>query len=324
MKILLTGARGMLAHDVARVLERNNHLVVKTDIQQGADDIMRLDIRDRDGVFAFVREYSPDFIFHLAAETNVDLCEERPDHAFKVNAEGTENVATAALVYDTPLLYVSTAAVFPGDKAEPYTEDDEPAPVNVYAKAKLEGERLVRSLLERYFIVRAGWMIGGYDLDKKFVFKLIRQLMAGAKELYAVHDKYGSPTFTWDLAENMLLLVSSGRYGLYHCSNKGTATRYDIACELVRLLGLQEDVKVVSVDSSQFPLPAPRGRSEMIRNLRLGLLGMDRMPDWRKSLEVYLSGARDSLHPDEAGLLTARGGASLKDGGRPDRPYPSG
>jgi dTDP-4-dehydrorhamnose reductase len=288
MKILLTGAAGMLANDVSRVLIMKGDTVIKTDVNLREPDISLLDIRKIDDIFSLTEKIRPDIIFHLAAETNVDLCEQEPDHAFHVNTIGTENVALAARKHDIPLLYISTGAVFSGEKAEPYTEFDETGPLSVYGRSKLSGEHIVQDLLTSYFIIRAGWMIGGWELDKKFVFKIMAQLMEGKKEIKAVNDKFGSPTFTVDFADNIIPIVSTNRYGLYHMANKGVTSRYDIASEIVNILGLKDDVAVYPVSSTQFPLPAPRGRSEVMRNLKLDLLDMNRMPHWRESLEKYV------------------------------------
>ncbi|MFA5088789.1 MAG: SDR family oxidoreductase, partial [Candidatus Omnitrophota bacterium] len=194
MRILLTGAAGMLAADVVPELKRLGQEVVSRDIHQRLPDIGELDIADKDEVFRQLAEYKPDYVFHLAAETNVDLCQQDPDHAFRVNTLGTENIALACQREDIPLLYISTAGVFYGDKQEPYTEFDIPRPANVYGESKLQGEAIVRNLLSRYFIIRAGWMVGGWEIDKKFVYKIVQQLKEGKKELKVVADKFGSPT----------------------------------------------------------------------------------------------------------------------------------
>ena len=278
----------MLAYDVCRHFVLNNHTVIKTDINQRENDIVYLDVSKFDTVLECINRHVPDFIFHFAAETNVDLCEQRPDHAYRINTIGTENVALAASKHNLPLLYISTGAVFRGDSPDPYTELDDPDPLNVYAKSKYEGEKIVKSTLSQHFILRAGWMIGGLELDKKFVFKILGQLKEKKKEILAVNDKFGSPTFTFDFAKNILPIISTKRYGLYHMANVGVATRYDIAREIVNILNLNKDVKVTPVNSEHFPLPAPRGRSEAIINYKLDIIGLNLMPRWEDSLRTYL------------------------------------
>ncbi len=288
MKILLTGASGMLASDVVPKLKSLKHKVIATDLKPRLKDIMKLDVREIKDVEALVVKNKPEYIFHLAAETNVDLCEQEPDHAYKTNTIGTENIALVCQKYDIPLLYISTAGVFWGDKKEPYNEFDIPRPANVYGHSKLQGEVIVQRLLSKYFIVRAGWMVGGWEIDKKFVYKMVTQIKEGKKELRVVSDKFGSSTFTCDFAENLMNVINTNRYGLYHMTNKGTGSRYDIALKVVEFMGLNGKVKVTPIDSSQFPLPAPRANSEMMQNYKLDLLGINNMPHWHDSLKKYI------------------------------------
>ena len=288
MKVLVTGAAGMLAAEVIPELRRNGHEVVGIDINQRLPEIQKLDITDHAGVFKVIGDTKPDYVFHLAAETDVDRSEREPDHAFRVNTIGTENIALACQKFGIKLLYVSTAGVFFGDKLEPYNEFDIPNPANIYGHSKLQGEVIVRNLLSEYFIVRAGWMVGGWEIDKKFVYKIVQQIKDGKTELRVVADKFGSPSFTKDFAKNLMPLVKSERYGLYHMTNKGSASRYDIAVKIVELMGCKDRVKVRSISSAEFPLSAPRARSEIMRNYKLELLGLDLMPHWEKSLQEYI------------------------------------
>ena len=293
MKILLTGAAGMLATDVVPVLIGQGHEVMQTDINQRSPAIKKLDITDSNEVLRQVGEHRPDHVFHLAAETNVDLCEQKPDHAFHVNTLGTENIVFACQRYNIKMLYVSTAGVFYGDQDEPYTEFDAPNPINVYGKSKLEGERIVRNLLSEYFIIRAGWMVGGWEIDKKFVYKIVQQLKEGKKELTVVNDKFGTPTFTKYFAKYFMDIINSKRYGSYHLACKGSCSRYDMAVKIVEFMGLKDSVKVNSVTSDKYPLPAPRARSEVMRNYKLDMLGLNNMPNWEDSLEEYIKINKD-------------------------------
>jgi dTDP-4-dehydrorhamnose reductase len=278
----------MLANDVIPVLERQGHQLVKTDLRPRLPDIQQMDVTRQEQVLDRVSGQPLDYVFHLGAETDVDLCERDPDHAFRVNTLGTENVALACQKFNVKLLYISTAGVFYGDKPSAYIEFDHPRPANVYGESKWQGEIVVKNLLSQYFIIRAGWMVGGWELDKKFVFKIIQQLLAGKKELRVVNDKFGSPTFTKDFAAHFMKIVNTGRFGLYHLSNKGTCSRYDIALKIVELMDLKGEVQVMPINSAQFPLPAPRARSEMMQNYRLDLLGSNDMPHWEDSLKHYL------------------------------------
>jgi len=298
MRILITGASGMLASDVISELERSGSVIfkenvniLKGDIHPRLSDIKEIDVRNLGEMDGWVSLEKPDFIFHLAAETNVDLCEQDRDHAYRSNYIGTENMALICQKYDIPLLYISTAAVFDGNKPDPYIEYDEALPINsanTYGRSKLLGEISVQHLLSRYFIVRASWLMGGWEIDKKFVYKIVKQLESGTKEIRVVNDKFGSPTFTADFAKNLLPLIASGRYGLYHMANTGGGSRYDIALKIVQFMGLEGKVKVQPISSAAFPLPAPRPRSELLRNQHLELIGLDHMPPWEESLRAYI------------------------------------
>ena len=288
MKIFLTGASGMLAAEVIPQLEADGHKVIETDLRPRLDRIIPLDITDLDQVKKEISAVRPDYVFHLAAETNVDLCEQKPDLAFRVNTLGTENIALACQEFDVRLLYISTAGVFGGKKKEPYTEFDIPDPANIYGHSKLQGEHIVKNLLSRYFIIRAGWMVGGWEIDKKFVYKIVQQILEGRKELRVVCDKFGSPTFTRDFAGNLMNVINTNRYGLYHMTNRGTCSRYEVAVKIVEFMGLKSKVKIIAISSDEFLLPAPRADSEMMRNYRLDLLGLNHMPHWEESLKRYI------------------------------------
>ena len=170
----------MLGTDVVSELLKQGHEVIQTDINCPFAVISNLDVTHKKDVFRQIEKNRPDYVFHLAAETNVDLCQEDQKHAFAVNAHGTRNIALACKELGVGLLYVSTAAVFDGEKRTPYTESDIPKKsANVYGESKLQGELFVKDILPQYFIIRAGWMVGGWEIDKKFVYKIISSIHSG-------------------------------------------------------------------------------------------------------------------------------------------------
>jgi dTDP-4-dehydrorhamnose reductase len=283
-RILVTGSAGVVGGYVAEVF--SDHELIRTDI---GGDVERLDIREPRAVRDLILDRRPDIVIHLAAATDVDRCEQDPDLAYATNALATQNVALACQQTDAILVYTSTAGVFGGEKPEPYHEFDVPAPANVYGHSKLAGERIVENLLQRYYICRAGWMIGGGPKEKKFVGKLLEIVSSGEKRLRAVDDKFGTPTYARDLAAGIHRLIETGHFGLYHMANRGGAvSRYDVAVTMVDILG-REDVTVEPVSSAYFPLPAPRARSEAIVNYKLELLGLNPMRHWRDALTEYLT-----------------------------------
>ena len=285
LKALLTGANGMLADALWPLLEGKGYIVYPGDIT-GENGIFKFDIRDLDTAIDFARGKKPDIIFHLAAETNVDKCQLNREHAFETNAKGTENMAIISKELGIPMVYVSTGAVFDGEKMGGYKEDDKVNPSNIYGESKLKGEESVRSMLDKYYIVRASWMIGGHNKDKKFVWK-IAQLLKTKKEIPVVTDKYGSPTFTGDFAQGILDIVSKGEYGLYHCVSKGICSRFEIAEKIAEYLD-RKNVVLKPVTSDKFPLPAPRGKSEALLNSKLMAMDMDKSRPWQDALKEYI------------------------------------
>lgn len=272
MKILATGGKGTLGSYLP------DH-VLRT-------DVTTLDVTDREQVARAIEEHRPDVVLHFAAETDVDLCELEPDRAYRVNALGTRNVALECSARDVPLVFVSTAGVFSGDKQSPYNEFDAPSPANVYGHSKLAGERYVQQFVNRSFTVRAGWMIGGGpEGEKKFIGKMLEHAERTGR-ITAVDDKFGSPTYAAHLAAALLKLVETGDYGTYHMGNEGSASRYEIAQLVNEQLG--RPYEVVPVSSAHFPLPAPRARSEALDNMVLRLQGRAWMPDWKSAIREYL------------------------------------
>ncbi|KAF0135200.1 MAG: dTDP-4-dehydrorhamnose reductase [Candidatus Saganbacteria bacterium] len=275
--ILVTGANGMVGSYVKEIFH---------DVELALTDIPEMDVTNKDLVFSLVAKYKPTTVLHLAAETNVDKCESEIDHAFRTNAMGTYNVALACQKFNAVMIYISTGGVFNGHAGQIHTEFDSPAPLNIYSKAKYEGELIVRDLLHKYYIFRAGWMIGGGSAkDKKFVGKII-ELCKTRDEIEVVNDKFGSPTFARDFLRGINKIIKTGNFGLYHLANTGVCSRYEIALEIVKLLG--REVMIIPVSSDRFPLPAQRAASEAIKNYKLDLLGINPMPSWKQALEEYI------------------------------------
>ena len=276
--IFVTGANGMVGSYVSKFFKEKELI---------ATDIDTLDIKDPAGVMKAVKKARPDFVIHLAAKTDVDRCQIEPDDAFLSNTIGTQNVALACQETGAVMVYVSTSGVFDGKKEGPYTEFDGPSPANTYGRTKLEGEKAVQGLLKKYYIVRAGWMIGGgQEKDKKFVGMMVK-LFRERDEILAVNDKHGTLTYAPQLVEGIRDLMKTGYYGLYHMANTGVCSRYDVAVEIGRILG--KNIPVRPVDSSRFPSPAPRARSEALESYKLKLLGMAKMGTWQDALKDYLS-----------------------------------
>ncbi len=225
----------------------------------------------------------PDVVIHAAAFTAVDDCEKRPDVAFKVNAEGTRNAALACRHARLPMLYVSTDYVFDGEKPTPYVEDDVPRPLNVYGRSKLEGEKHVGDLVDRFWIVRVSWLFG--PLGKNFVGTILERARQG-ESLRVVNDQLGAPTYTMDLARKLEQIVEKGSPGLYHVTNQGYCTWFEFAQEILRQAGIRQAISPISTSASG--RLAPRPRNSCLANARLETVGLDLLPPWQDALRRYL------------------------------------
>jgi dTDP-4-dehydrorhamnose reductase len=291
-RVLITGCGGMLGNAMYPYFRARAKEVLATDIQIEDDEkvwLSYLDVRDYDAVARAFRDFKPDLVLHLAALVDVEECELRPHDARIANAIATRLVARLAAEHDATLVYISTGGVFDGIKGDYYTEEDTPNPIMVYGATKLDGEHEVREAWRKSYIVRAGWMVGGGPKnDHKFVSFIADQLVRGAKVIYGVTDKVGTPSYTHDFAMNLFALLDSDAYGTYHMVNKGSGTRFDVAQEIVRISG--RDVEVRPVDSSHFAKRfwVTRPDCEMLHNQGLERLGINLMRPWRVAIEEYL------------------------------------
>lgn len=288
-KIYIAGCGGMLGEAFHKQFAYDYELRC-TDIDVNESWLSHLDFRDRRAYHADVRQFKPDYLFHLGAYTDLEYCETHQDDTYLTNTLAVENAVAIANELDVPLLYISTAGIFDGRK-ETYDDWDLPNPLGAYARSKYMGERHVVETARRYLVCRAGWMMGaGPAKDKKFVQKLMKQLKAGKTELHVVDDKLGTPTYTQDFARNVKALLEAELWGLYNMVCGGETGRLEVARELVRLLGLDDRVRVTPVTSDYFAAEyfAARPDSERLVNRKLNLRGMNKMRDWRIALDEYL------------------------------------
>ena len=260
-----------------------------SDIDLNVPWLERLDVRAPKEVAAYLQKVKPNYIVHLAALTDMEYCELHPEDAYATNTGGVQNVALYARDHNIPLVYISTAGVFDGGKDE-YVESDTPSPLSVYGKSKYGGE-LVAKTLPKSIVIRAGWMMGGGPKkDKKFINKIIKQIRAGAKELAVVNDKFGTPCYTYDLAQSIRYLLDHDAYGVYHGACDGGGSRADIARFLLESFGLTNQIKIREVDSSFFKENyfAIRPRSEKLINTELCKIAPHLTRDWRICLKEYV------------------------------------
>ncbi|MBD3179850.1 MAG: dTDP-4-dehydrorhamnose reductase [Candidatus Latescibacteria bacterium] len=277
-RIFITGANGMLGRSLVRVLEEDNQLL--------PTDLPGTDVTEIDSLISQVSDFGPEMVIHLASMTDVDRCEEDPESAFRINSLGTRNVALACAENDAVMVYISTGSIYNGKKETPYTEYDNPDPVNAYGRSKYFGEVYMRDILNRFYIFYTCWLFGGAGEDKKFIPKIL-ELASNRDVLDVVDDKYGSPTYTNDLAREISGVIRTGYYGRYHCANSGFVNRYEEAVEILKIAGIT-GCSINPVSSDRFNLPAPRPRSEALANYNLSLMGRKPMRSWREALSEYI------------------------------------
>ncbi|MDH7600979.1 MAG: dTDP-4-dehydrorhamnose reductase [Armatimonadota bacterium] len=288
MRVLVTGARGMVGRLVCSALSRQ-HTVLGTDVAEGCE---HLDISDTNRVFEVFEEFKPETVIHCAAMTDVDGCERDPDRAYLVNAIGTWNLACACASAECPIIYVSTDYVFDGEKTSPYTEFDNPNPINVYGASKLAGEEAVKDLCAKHFIVRTSWIVAPHG--KNFALTILnlaqKRIAEGAadKPLTVVADQIGSPTHARDLAEFLSSLVGSKLYGTYHFTNSGSCSWFEFASTVLEYAGIKQ-VKVVPIKSEEWPTPTRRPKYSVLRHYRLELLGRDNVRNWKEAVRELIS-----------------------------------
>ena len=288
-KIYLAGSGGMLGEAFYRVFKDEFELKC-TDKDVNTDWLSFLDFRDLDKYREDVKAFKPDYLFHIGAYTDLGFCELNIDDTYATNTLAVENAVYIANELNIPLLYISTAGIFGGEK-ESYDDWDTPNPLGHYARSKYMGERYVVEHANRYIICRAGWMMGGGpSKDKKFINKLVKQLVSGKRELFIVDDRDGTPTYTVDFARNVKVLFEKEYWGLYNLVCKGQTSRMEVAEELVKVLGLADKVKLNSVSSDYFKdtYHAPRPACERLVNKKLDIRGINVMRDWRVALQDYI------------------------------------
>lgn len=288
-RIYIAGSGGMLGDAFYRRFNHDHELLC-TDLKPSSPWQKDCDFRDANEYRRQVLDFKPGLLFHLGAHTDLEYCENQPEDAYRTNTLAVEDAVQIANTLDIPILYISTAGIFDGKK-EQYDDWDAPNPLGVYARTKYLGERYVAENARRYFVCRAGWMMGGgMEKDKKFIKKIVAQLLAGRRRLDVVDDKQGTPTYTHDFADNVKALTGTTHYGVYNMVCEGVTSRFEVAQELLRILGLDREIELNPVGSTHFQKEyfAPRPDSERLINKKLALRGLHRMRDWRVCLSEYV------------------------------------
>lgn len=269
---------------------QNDFILKCTDKDVNEQWLSYLDFRDFEAYKKDVIEFKPDFLFHLGAYTDLEFCEQNVDDTYLTNTLSVENAVIIANQLNIPLLYISTAGIFDGKK-DLYDDWDTPNPLGVYARSKYMGERYVVENANRYLVCRAGWMMGsGPNKDKKFIQKIMQQIKSGKKELFIVDDKDGTPTYTHDFANNVKLLLNNELWGLYNMVCGGQTSRIEVAMELIRILGISNEINITAVKSEYFKdvYFAERPPCERLVNRKLEIRKLNIMRDWKEALNEYI------------------------------------
>ena len=288
MKILITGAKGMLAKEVIEKFQKGNELILT--------DVKDLDITDEQAVLDYVTKIKPDYIINCAAFTAVDKAEECQELAEKINGEGPTNLAKAAKQAKSKLVHIATDYVFGGelDLTKGYKEDDEKKPVTVYGKTKLHGEQGIEANMSDYYIFRTAWL---YGIGGKNFVKTMTKLGTDKDELSVVSDQHGSPTYAKDLAEIIYQSVYKKiPYGIYNATNEGYTTWYDFTKEILSEQGI--DCKINPVTTHEYiemmkVTQAKRPYNSQMSKEKLKAQGI-KVPDWKDGLRRYLEEAKNA------------------------------
>ncbi len=283
MKIAVIGANGQLGTDVCKAFRKKGDAVHALNHGQ-------MDICARDATLAALRNIKPDFVVNTAAMHNVEACEADPTQSFAVNGIGARNLARASQELGFTLMHISTDYVFDGEKKSPYVESDTPRPLNVYGNTKLAGELFIRAMATRHFILRVSALYGENLCRAKgglnFV-TLMLKLAQERDEVRVVDNEFVSPTYTRDIARQIVRMADSARYGLYHATSQGSCSWYAFAREIFNLTGAS--VKLSIARPGEFPIKVQRPLYSVLDNQALRENNLDAMPHWQDALKRYLA-----------------------------------
>lgn len=275
MRVLITGENGQLGTALQKVLPEQGFSLIPAPRSE-------FDITDHT-IVQKINHASPDVVIHCAAMTHVDGCAEDPDAAFRVNAFGAQNVAHGCMRCNADLVHISTNEVFDGQSDRPYTEEDDPNPINPYGSSKRSGEKMAIRYQPKTYVVRTAWLYapGGNNFPAK--------IMAAADKhgkLKVVTDEIGNPTYVPELAEAITNLVRTRAYGIYHLVNEGYCSRYDFAKEILRLSG-RGDVPVEPVTLAGYQRASLVPTFTPLANTKGAELGITMRP-WEEGLLDYI------------------------------------
>jgi dTDP-4-dehydrorhamnose reductase len=288
-RIYIAGCGGMLGEGFYKQF-KDDFILKCTDKDVNSPWLSFLDFRNLENYKSDLEQFNPDYLFHIGAYTDLEYCEQHEAESFLTNSTSVEYAVQLANQLSIPLVYISTAGIFNGEK-ESYDDWAEPDPISVYGRSKYMAECFVVKNAKKYLVCRAGWMMGaGPTKDKKFIQKIMAQIKAGNRELFIVNDKDGSPTYTHDFARNVRLLLDKECWGVYNMVCEGKASRLEVANEILHILNLEYEFKIIPVTSDYFTKEyfAVRPASEHLINRKLNMQKLNIMRDWKVALREYL------------------------------------
>lgn len=291
MKILVTGAAGMLGHDVWELFSERHELVGLDIVQPAWIDTARYrtaDLTNAAQTYTLITKENPEVVIHCAAYNNVDAAEKNPDDAYRGNALATRNVALACQRFDATMLHLSTDYVFDG-KSPPvggYREFDPCSPASRYGESKYWAEQFVQKLLNKYFIVRTSWLFG--PGRQTWVDQVAARSRDG-QPVQAVIDMVSSPTYAPDLASALLKLAESRHYGMYHLTNSGSCSRVEWAEEILKIMKRAGYPHLEKLTRAQLKLPAYRPEHSVLNNLAWRLEGFPPLRSWQEALREHFT-----------------------------------
>lgn len=289
MKVAVVGANGQLGSDVYRAFQNNADKVV--DLNHDVFEVS--DLKTVDSV---LHNVMPDLVINTAAMHNVEACEEDPAKAFEVNGVGARNLAQISNDMGYTLMHISTDYVFDGAKQAPYTEEDCPNPLNVYGNTKLSGELFVRTIAKKYFVLRVSGLYGMNPCRAKGGLNFVTLMLKLAKErdeVRVVDDEILTPTYTNDIAHQIVHLSQCTDYGLYHITAQEGCSWYEFARKIFEFTNAS--VRLSVADPGEFPAKVPRPKYSVLENKALQSVKLDIMPHWNVGLKRYLEGIKGKL-----------------------------
>lgn len=277
MRILITGINGQLGYELNRVLKEDNHEIIGT-----TREIM--DITDFKKVKCFINKVEPDMVIHCAAYTNVDRAEMEVDICEKINVSATENLAKLCGEKDIKFVYFSTDYVFNGEGTNFFEPEDKiTTQMNVYGRTKYEGELAVQKYIDKFFIIRISWVFG---INGNNFVKTMIKLGKEKDSINVINDQIGSPTYTYDLAQLVKVMIKSDKYGIYHATNEGVCSWYEFALEIFKKLNIK--INVNPITSDEYNSLAKRPKNSRLSKKKLVTNGFNKLPIWQDALDRYL------------------------------------